>query len=181
MPEFEIKDSGQRTEFPTGSVRDMHEGKGRCDLMPLGIMAKILRYKDIMKLEGTALDQFIRFLDTKNPDFLYSAFHRFACAVGWDIPTAVIEVSKHFEEGAKKYGERNWQEGIPAHSYVDSGVRHYLKWMRGDTDEPHDRAVLWNWVCLLWTIRNKPDMNDLGNILTGDMIFPKVDGKEDET
>lgn len=29
-----IKDSGQRTEFPTGAVRDMHEGKGRYDLLP---------------------------------------------------------------------------------------------------------------------------------------------------
>ena len=30
-----IKDSGDRTEFATGAVRDMREGKGRCDLMPL--------------------------------------------------------------------------------------------------------------------------------------------------
>ena len=30
-----IKDSGDRTEFESGAVRDMHEGKGRCDLMPL--------------------------------------------------------------------------------------------------------------------------------------------------
>lgn len=30
----EIKDSGQRSEFPTGFVRDMHEGKGRFDLLP---------------------------------------------------------------------------------------------------------------------------------------------------
>ena len=27
-----IKDSGQRSEFPTGAVRDMHQGKGRMDL-----------------------------------------------------------------------------------------------------------------------------------------------------
>lgn len=31
-----IKDSGQRTEYPTGFVRDMHEGKGRFDLLPWG-------------------------------------------------------------------------------------------------------------------------------------------------
>ena len=31
----EIKDSGQRTEYANGFVRDMHEGKGRFDLMPL--------------------------------------------------------------------------------------------------------------------------------------------------
>lgn len=29
-----IKDSGNRTEFTTGAVRDMHEGKGRYDLLP---------------------------------------------------------------------------------------------------------------------------------------------------
>lgn len=29
-----IKDSGERTEFDTGAVRDMHTGKGRFDLLP---------------------------------------------------------------------------------------------------------------------------------------------------
>ena len=29
-----IKDSGERTEFVTGAVRDMHSGKGRFDLLP---------------------------------------------------------------------------------------------------------------------------------------------------
>lgn len=31
---YEIKDSGNRTEFSTGSVRDMHEGKGDFSLLP---------------------------------------------------------------------------------------------------------------------------------------------------
>ena len=30
----EIKDSGERTNFNTGAVRDMHQGKGRYDLLP---------------------------------------------------------------------------------------------------------------------------------------------------
>lgn len=29
-----IKDSGQRTSFETGAQRDMHQGKGRFDLLP---------------------------------------------------------------------------------------------------------------------------------------------------
>lgn len=29
-----IKDSGERTEYENGFVRDMHEGKGRFDLLP---------------------------------------------------------------------------------------------------------------------------------------------------
>ena len=28
---MEIKDSGERRTFPTGSMRDVSEGKGRCD------------------------------------------------------------------------------------------------------------------------------------------------------
>lgn len=30
----EILDSGNRTEFESGAVRDIQEGKGRCDLLP---------------------------------------------------------------------------------------------------------------------------------------------------
>lgn len=29
-----IKDSGERTQLESGAVRDMHEGKGRMDLLP---------------------------------------------------------------------------------------------------------------------------------------------------
>ena len=34
-----IKDSGARRSFPSGAVRDIAEGKGRADLLPLGIIA----------------------------------------------------------------------------------------------------------------------------------------------
>ena len=37
-----IQDNGVRRKFDTGAVRDIAEGKGRCDLIPLGIIAKIL-------------------------------------------------------------------------------------------------------------------------------------------
>ena len=42
-----IKDSGDRTEFSTGAVRDMREGKGRCDLMPLEVVARYLDVESI--------------------------------------------------------------------------------------------------------------------------------------
>ena len=40
--------------------------------------------------------------------------------------------------------------------YVEA-VRHYLKWLRGDTDEPHDRGVVWNLLCCIWTVKHKED------------------------
>ena len=50
--------------------------------------------------------------------------------------------------------ERNWEKGLPEYCYIDSAIRHYLKWMDGQDDEPHDRAVLWNLMCLWWTHEN---------------------------
>lgn len=94
-----IADSGDRTEFSTGAVRDMHIGKGRMDLLP------------------------------------------------W---AAIMEVSKHCENGAAKYGEHNVDKGIPLHSLIDSGMRHLAKFADGWTDEPHLLAAAWN---IIWAVQ----------------------------
>ena len=39
---MEIKDSGTRRVFASGAVRDVQEGKGRCDLLPLDVIAPLL-------------------------------------------------------------------------------------------------------------------------------------------
>lgn len=39
-----IKDSGDRTQFPTGAVRDMHEGKGRFDLLPMCVLMRLAKH-----------------------------------------------------------------------------------------------------------------------------------------
>lgn len=73
----------------------------------------------------------------------------------WD---AVIEVSKHCENGAKKYGEHNVDKGIPTNSLCDSAARHLAKYLAGHTDEDHLLAAAWN---LLWAIEmrvNHPEM-----------------------
>ena len=95
---YQILDSGERTVFPTGGVRDMHKDKGRMDLLP------------------------------------------------W---AAIMEVSKHCEAGAVKYGEHNVDRGLPTHSLLDSAIRHAAKYLDGWTDEPHLVAAAWN---LLWAI-----------------------------
>lgn len=105
-----IKDSGDRTQFETGAVRDMHEGKGRRDLLP---------------------------------------------------PSALLRVARHFEAGAVKYGDRNWEKGIPMHSFLDSGIRHLLKYMNGQGDEDHLAAAAWNILCALETEEKRPEMQDI--------------------
>lgn len=107
---MQIKDSGKRTEFASGAVRDMQTGKGRMDLLP------------------------------------------------WE---SLIEVSKHCEEGALKYGERNCEKGIPIHSLIDSAFRHLAKYMMGMDDEPHLRAACWNLLFALYMEIKHPEMQDI--------------------
>lgn len=145
-----IKDSGDRTQFESGAVRDMRAGKGRCDLMPLEVVAKCICDSDVSS--DTVILDLKKFLETGSTSYLYSALNTFD-VMRWDcVYTMFLEVAKHFEDGAKKYGENNWQKGIPTKFYIDSAIRHYLKWRRGDTDEPHDRAFVWNLMCCIWEV-----------------------------
>ena len=150
---MEIKDSGERRTFWTGSVRDVSEGKGRCDLLPLGVIGALLFDEILLKIEdytrkGDVGDLFwvLRYTGRSYYDSLYFMF---------------LDVAKQYEDGAKKYAERNWEKGQPLHVYIDSGVRHYLKFKAGLTDEPRLRAFVWNILGAIWTHRNKPEMIDL--------------------
>lgn len=160
--ERRILDSGARREFASGAVRDIQEGKGRCDLLPLEEIGFWLVHRltenDGAFLILSKIDRFVHYGDVR---CIYNAISEFLDERHWEVTTALLEVSKHYEEGAKKYEERNWEKGIPCHCYVDSAVRHLLKWYGKWEDEPHDRAFLWNMFCLLWTMRNKPELNDL--------------------
>lgn len=73
---------------------------------------------------------------------------------------AIIEVSKHCEAGALKYGVHNVDKGIPTSSLMDSAMRHAAKYLDGQEDEDHLLAAAWN---LLWAIEmrcKKPECVD---------------------
>lgn len=151
-----ILDSGNRRKFESGAVRDICEGKGRCDLLPMAVVARLADEPVLKCIEN---------FQTHNGevDLLYPALvqtYQEPLMIFPDKHTMLLEVSKHFEAGAAKYGDNNWRKGIPVHCYIDSAVRHYLKYRRGDTDEPHDRAFCWNLMCAIWTCENKPELND---------------------
>ena len=66
------------------------------------------------------------------------------------------DLAKHFQNGAKIYGENNWMKGIedntgiPETSFFDSGARHTMQFICGETDEPHYISAIWNFVCGLY-------------------------------
>lgn len=107
---MKILDSGERTQFDTGAVRDMHEGKGRFDLLPMCVIKRLAR---------------------------------------------------HYENGCLKYGERNWEKGIPAHSFADSAFRHLVNYLDGEKNEDHLIAAIWNLCGLAWTEEKRPDLMNI--------------------
>ncbi len=147
-----IKDSGERRVFETGAVRDITEDKGRCDLIPLDVVNDMLMTGIMQHLD--------EFQQTGDYGHLLRALFLFGQARFGGTETMLLEVSKHFANGAKKYDENNWRKGIPLKSYIDSAVRHYLKFLREDEDEPHDLAFVWNLLCAVWTCKHKPELND---------------------
>ena len=106
----EIKDSGERTTFETGAVRDMHDGKGDMVSIP------------------------------------------------WE---SILRLSKHYENGAKKYQRWNFIKVIPISSFIDSACRHLAKYQCGMDDEDHLSAAAFNVLGAMLMENTMPEMNDM--------------------
>lgn len=55
--------------------------------------------------------------------------------------------AKHLTLGAIKYAKRNWMKGsgeAELERFKESAARHFAQWYRGDDDEDHAAAVLFN-------------------------------------
>lgn len=53
----------------------------------------------------------------------------------------------HMTKGAVKYGRRNWQLADSEEElerFKSSAMRHMIQWLRGDRDEDHAAAVMFN-------------------------------------
>lgn len=153
-----LVDSGERTTFCTGAMKEITEDKGRCDLLPLDVISDLLIHHKNHSYEGQENRSSLMILDLIN-EFIYKgdttnlimSICLFIDCVYPNIYEGILELSKHYRDGALKYEDRNWEKGIPLHNFIDSAVRHFLKYLRGDNDEPHDRAFMWNLVCCIET------------------------------
>lgn len=74
---------------------------------------------------------------------------------------AILRLSQHYENGAKKYSDRNWEKGIPISCMIDSGLRHLLKYLDGQDDEDHLAAAAWNILGAMFYEEKHPEMQDI--------------------
>ena len=186
MGSYNIEGIGNAvTSFDTGAVRDIQEDKGRCDLMPLAVIGDLYTLYICTKVEFANkytttehinevfrnINEYIYEGCTDN--LLYAICHFLAVESSKGGDTAqfddmLLDLSKHYKHGLEKYGLRNWEKGIPCHSFIDSGTRHFIKHIFGHTDERHDIAFIWNLIGCVHTqnyiskhIDNKQSILDL--------------------
>lgn len=69
------------------------------------------------------------------------------------IPTLPIRrLAIHYENGAKKYGDNNWQKGQPLSRYIESCERHLNCLKAGEPTEDHAIAAVWNLFAYIFTL-----------------------------
>jgi len=59
----------------------------------------------------------------------------------------IVRIARHYHEGGKKYAPDNWKKGTDQASLarnLRSLTRHLFQWFRGEQDEDHLAAVVWN-------------------------------------
>ena len=160
MSEKEIKVTGTPIKYGNGAIRNTKEGKGRFDLIPhepYDIIASMMSKIDDVDVKpiyvyGYAMDDEI----DKAIVGLLLYHYTEKCYIS---PVTTIKLmmlmmktlARHFEKGAKVYGERNCEKGIPEWSFRDSGLRHLAQYFNGENDEDHFAAALWNFWMLIWT------------------------------
>lgn len=59
-------------------------------------------------------------------------------------PIALKRLAIHYQNGAAKYQERNWEKGQPLGRYLDSALRHLVSYLAGCREEDHLAAAAWN-------------------------------------
>lgn len=131
------KDSGKRRNYHTGAVRDRSEGK-----------PSILGSHHFINIIADYISG-AKFSPTTHKDAPYDL----PVQEGHPLitPQLLDRVQALLERGAAKYGEGNWQKGMPLHDTYDSLIRHALYAWMGDNTEDHLAAIVANVMFIMHT------------------------------
>ena len=82
-------------------------------------------------------------------------------------PIGLREVARACAEGAAKYGDWNWEKGMPVHDLLNHAIAHIYGFLSGDRSEPHLGHAAWNLLAAihsheLWPHLNYPSLRRPG-------------------
>jgi len=76
-------------------------------------------------------------------------------------PIGLRRLAATCAEGAKKYTDHNWKQGIPASNLINHALRHLFMWLQGDYSEDHLAHAAWNILAVCHFEEVMPEMIDV--------------------
>lgn len=75
-------------------------------------------------------------------------------------PIGLREVARTCAEGAERYGDWNWEKGMPVHDLLNHAIAHIYEFLSGDRSEPHLPHAAWNVLAAIHSHEIWHELND---------------------
>jgi hypothetical protein len=75
-------------------------------------------------------------------------------------PIGLREVARACAEGAQKYGDWNWEKGMPVNDLLNHAIAHIYQFLAGDRSEPHLGHAAWNMLAAIHSHELWQGLND---------------------
>lgn len=75
-------------------------------------------------------------------------------------PIGLAAVAAACAEGAAKYGDYNWEKGMPANDMLNHAIRHLYLFLGGDRSEDHLGHAAWNVMAAIHSLEVWPELNE---------------------
>lgn len=76
-------------------------------------------------------------------------------------PIGLRRLAETCAEGARKYGDRNWEKGMPATVLLNHAIRHIYLYLAGNRDEDHLAHAAWGLLGVCHFEEVMPEMIDI--------------------
>lgn len=74
-------------------------------------------------------------------------------------PIGLEAVARTCAEGAAKYGDFNWERGMPVHDLLNHALRHINRYLSGDRSEEHLPHAAWGLLAAIHSEALWPELN----------------------
>lgn len=75
-------------------------------------------------------------------------------------PIGLEAVARACAEGAAKYGDYNWERGMPVGDLLNHAIRHVYRYLAGDREEDHLGHAAWGLLAAIHSEAMWPELND---------------------
>lgn len=75
-------------------------------------------------------------------------------------PIGLDALARTYAEGAQKFGEFNWENGMPAVDLINHALRHLFMFLAGNREEDDLGHAAWNIIGAIHSLEAWPELNE---------------------